>query len=272
MMFKFRPTYCFMLTSALVLGGCTLPDVVDMTAGGSSEYKAGSSEDLLAAEGEWKLVEEKRSPSPVQKHMNSRGQVQPAQTTRSGHYTESVKNMHVDEDIHFRVLRLERQMDTVRGDLDKVMPRFAALPKVKPDIKHDVKAAPAKKVVAHKKKVVKKTPVSGGDLRVVGVRVGVHPGKVRLVMDVSGAPKFMHDLDNAEKLLLVELPKTGWSAAAVKDFKGSALLKSYSVKTSDDGTSRLAIELKKAVKVGMAKVYEPNAVRGHRIVFDLSAL
>jgi hypothetical protein len=237
-----------------------VPSITEMSGG----QRADTAEDLLGAEGEWTLIEEKRSPSPVQKHMESRGQVKPTQISKSGNYTEKAKDMHVNEDIHFRVLRLERQMDTIRDNLDGAAPdlqystaKTAAKPKLKID--------PAPMKVANK-------AVSGGALRVTSVRTGMHPGKVRFVLDMSQKPTFSYDLDNDEKLLLVELPNTGWDAAMRKSLGSNPLIKSYSVRTSGDGASRLAIELRAPVQVGMAKVFAPNRTYGHRIVLDVSKL
>jgi hypothetical protein len=217
----------------------------------------------LSAEGEWTLIEEKRSPSPVQKHMQSREQVKPAQISKSKNYTKKAKDMHVNEDIHFRVLRLERQMDRLRDNIDGVYPT-AETKVVEPKLKID--PAPVKVAKAAPKRAV------GDGLRVVRVRTGMHPGKVRFVLDVNQKPTFRYDVDNDEKLLLLELPNTGWDASMRKSLGGNPLIKSYSVQKLNNGTSRLAIELKAPVKVGMAKVFAPNNVYGHRIVLDVSKM
>lgn len=270
--FKIKPTYCLLLTSALVLSACALEELTPMGSGGK---KVETAEDLLAAEGEWKLVEEQRPKNPLQKHMDSRDQVVPWKTSGSRDYTESAKSMHVDEDIHFRVLRLERQMDTVRSDLDKIVPKLAMVENkpVAVAAKTKVAATPAKKAMAvTKPKMEAKTVKSsvGGALRVMKVRHGVHPDKFRLVLDMSKTPKFTYDLDNTEGLLIVEMPATGWSAPMSKSFGNHPVVKSYNAQI-DGSTARMMIELKSPAKVTMAKAFKPNHVHGDRLVLDIAA-
>ncbi|MAF98105.1 MAG: hypothetical protein CMH26_05660 [Micavibrio sp.] len=272
---KIRSLYGLLLTSVLVIGACSLD---------SSSFNANSSEDLLAAEGEWKLVEEKRAPSPIQKHMETRGKVHPTNLAESKSYTESARGMHVDEDIHYRVLRLEKEMEAVRSDLEKVLPKIAALPDPKPNLKpmmgatsyiaapkEEPKVAKAESHAEPKaapQKAVSKKAI-GGPLRVVAVRTGRHPGKTRFVMDLSNAAKFSYNLDNAEKILLVELPGIGWDTAAQRSFGKDPMVKSYSAQVDGENT-RLLIELKKNAKVTMAQSFAPNHVHGHRLVLDIA--
>lgn len=254
-------SYALMMTSAFVLGACSLAE----------SYNAGSTEDLLAAQGEWVLVEERRAPSPVEKHMDTRGKVKPSDISKSKNYTKSAKSMHVDEDIHFRVLRLERQMDVVRDDLAQIKPMILDQPMTKKaQAKPMVKMPGQKRHVMPKKSVVKHDKAQmGGPLRVVGVRTGVHPGKYRFVMDVSAAPKFSYDLDNGEQLLTIDLPSTGWDTAMEKRLGGSSVVKGYRALVDGDVT-HLIIELQAPAKVLMAKAFKPNHVHGHRVVFDIA--
>ena len=287
-----------LLASSLVVFACS----------GEQKHAAGSPEALLEAEGDWALVEDKQAPTPEQKHMDSRQKVKPGQQTE-GHnaYTEKVAESGANDDVHFRVLRLERQMDALQGNFDKILPPLgqkaaadrelnkaveeiqsdriaeAATQKAPPPpmlkpLPEKIEPYPLKEAVAPlaiKKEVIATTtpapkPVTGGALQVSSVRVGEHTGSSRLVLDTSGPVKFTADLDSAENLLVVELPGVAWNAATQKAFGNSPLLKSYSAQPSGDGT-RLVIELKKAAKLTMKTALPPNEVHGHRIVFDLAA-
>lgn len=254
---------------------------------------AGSPEALLEAEGDWALVEDKKAADPEKQHMDSRKQVNPSQTQGHNAYTEKVSDSGANDDVHFRVLRLERQMENLQGDVDKLLPPLGAKAKADRDLNtaveeiqsarmgeikpYPMKEAPptakaeAKPVPAPKKAEAPVKPAVGGALQVTGVRVGDHPGKTRLVLDLTGPSKFTADLDSAENLLVVELPGAAWSAAATKSFGGHALLKSYSTQKSGDGT-RLVFELKKSSKLTMKSSLPPNSTYGHyRVVMDLSA-
>ena len=259
--FSIRPVYGLLMTSAFVLAACSMS-------------MDGSSEDLLSAEGEWKIVEEERSASPMQDHLDSRNKVHPNDVSSKRSYTKSVNNMNLDEEIHFRVLRLERQMDGVRSDLDKIVPKIMAMPEATDAQSPKAKVKPAKKVAAikpaKKAKVAKAVKIeSGGPLRVTRVRTGAHTGKTRLVLDMSGAGKMSYDLDNAEKLLIVELPGAGWSAPLQQSFKNDAYIKGYSAQVEGDKV-QLIVELKKAAKITMAQAYKPNSTYGHRLVLDIA--
>jgi hypothetical protein len=281
---KFRTRFCLIVTTSLVLVGCS---------GEQKQHAAGSPEALLEAEGEWALVEEKQAPSPEQKHMNSRQQVNPAMVESSGAYTEKVSESEANDDVHFRVLRLERQMNALQGNFDKMLPPLGMKANADRELNRAVEEIQASKMAEasapmppkveriepypdlqpKKKEPVKQAampkPVTGGALQVSGIRVGEHPGKTRLVLDVTGPSKFTADVDTAENLMVVELPGAGWGAATNKSFGNSPLLKGYSVQPSGDG-SRLVLELKKPAKLTMKSALPPNEQYGHRIVFDLA--
>lgn len=264
----------------------------------------GSPEALLAAEGEWALVEDKQAPSPQQKHMQSRKQVNPSQTQGHNAYTKTVAESDANDDVHFRVLRLERQMNALQGDFDKILPplsqraqadralneavediqgrqqgfaapeptkvpepmKLADKPAKKPE---QPRTASAARPAVQKPEAAKAQKPASGALAVTGVRLGDHPGKSRIVLDLSAQPKFSAELDSAENIVLVELPGAAWSAPAQKTYSNHPLIKSYSAQSSD-GITRLVIELKKSAKIGMKEVLPPNPTyANHRIVLDL---
>lgn len=102
---------------------------------------------------------------------------------------------------------------------------------------------------------------------VKAVRTGLHEGGInRLVLDLTGASSFSVDLDNTERLLVVEIPGAGWSAAKKGIFKNMPLLASWSTETLESGKgTRLVIQLSGAVKItGKSALKSPD-----RIVIDL---
>lgn len=302
------------LAAVLMISACSPPPP-----------KAGSPEALLNAEGEWKLVEEERLPSPEQKHKSTRAQVNPKKS--SAGYTENVKLAQVDEDVHFRVLRLERQMNTLRSDFNKILPPLAEearaaksmeaalaeiqtaagdvdasdqvlaeaaaaptptsvaapvpMPAPSSDSPSSKGRAPAPPMVitpekpqsanvpAKSARAVEKSVVPAGAAQVTALRVGEHPGKTRLVLDVSAASKFSADMDANENILVVELPSVSWSAPMHKAFDSHSILKSYTAQSSAEGT-RLVIEMKGPAKLAMKSALAPNDVYGHRIVLDVA--
>lgn len=114
--------------------------------------------------------------------------------------------------------------------------------------------------------VVQATP---GVTSVTGLRTGEHGDQTRLVLDVTGPANYRHDLDNNENLMVIELPGTKWSAAQSMTVK-SPIVQSYSVQSTDDGGSRVILQLKRTASVAYEGVIKPDANNAnYRIVINL---
>lgn len=115
--------------------------------------------------------------------------------------------------------------------------------------------------------------IPSGSASVSNIRLGEHPGKTRLVLDLSGPSPYSTELDNTEKLLIVQIPKAGWSAGQGRTLGKSPLVASYTAQPASDGGTTLAIELKRPVKIAADSSLPPNATyQNHRIFLDLVAL
>lgn len=114
-------------------------------------------------------------------------------------------------------------------------------------------------------------PASGA-VNVVDLRMGEHPGKTRLVLDLTGASGFSYDMNNKDHVLFVELPGAGWAGQREKIMGNHPLIAGYMAQPAGARGSTLAIKLKKNTKVVFSSALPPNEVRGHRIVLDLTAL
>ena len=274
--------FALLVTASLALGAC-----MDSFNGGT---KAETSEDLLGAEGTWHLVEEKRVPSPAQQHAAARRAVDPDQL-HNGNYTSQQKPqmMASGEDIHFRLLRMEREVQSLRADFNKLLPPLKQLLISDVQLENAIRnvenaqggyaprSAPGAAGSASAKARAVSQPVpraqsasSGPGVR--DVRVGDHPGKTRLVLDLSKSGTFTYDLDNNEKLLLVDLPSMPWSAAASKAFSKDPLIARYNASDNGNGGTMLAIQLKQPVRVLAAETLAPNNVYGNRIMLDIAPL
>ena len=108
---------------------------------------------------------------------------------------------------------------------------------------------------------------SGG---VTGVRVGVHPDRTRIVLDLSGPATFQTDLDNGERLLLVDLPQTPWSAPERQAASGKSLVTAWSAQSAHEGKGTTAVfQLSGPVKILTSSTLRPDGKSGDRIVIDL---
>ncbi len=104
---------------------------------------------------------------------------------------------------------------------------------------------------------------------VQALRLGEHPGKVRIVLDVRGKTSFNADLDNAEKILVIELPQAAWNAAAQQSFSGNPVLASYKTESMGDAGTRLIIVLKAATSIAYKSAMN-NPDGSSKIIIDLT--
>lgn len=112
-----------------------------------------------------------------------------------------------------------------------------------------------------------------GSAAVSNMRFGEHPGRTRLVLDLSGPSPYKTELDNTEKLLLVQISKAGWNAKTQEKLSKHPLIAGYTAQPAADGGTTLAIELAKPVKVVSESSLPPNATyQNHRIFIDLAAI
>lgn len=289
-----------LFTAVLIVGSCQVPQQSGPT---QIMPKDNSSEDLLAAQGTWNMVEEKQPASPVNQHLKARSQVDFHDTSAKRSYTKTASEDELEEEVHFRVMKLENEVADLRRDFKKILPPLSnlltsdvALSKAISEIQSDEKVeqkkdhgvvakyavpkdkipkaeSPKKMVKKEKPKAVHKPVVSDGPNVVVSLRRGEHPGKTRLVLDMKQKAKVKYDLDNDEKLLLIELPGVGWDTKTQEAFKNHPLIKSFSAQgSSKDGTT-VAIELHKSAKVLLSTVLGPNSTNpNYRYVIDLAAL
>jgi hypothetical protein len=123
---------------------------------------------------------------------------------------------------------------------------------------------------AAKEPAVPQPAAAGNDgPAVTAMRIGEHPGKIRIVLDMRGKTAFTADLDNKEKILVIELPKAAWNAESQKSFSGNPLLSSYRTEAAPDGGTMLILQLKSASSIGY-KASIDNPGGGSRIVIDLT--
>ncbi len=106
---------------------------------------------------------------------------------------------------------------------------------------------------------------------VKGVRIGEHGSKTRLVIDLTGKtkPEVSYDLDNAEKLLLVDMPGASWAGDKSGAPKSSAFITGWSVQEGAKGGSNLAVQLKKDAKILSTEYLKAQGKDPARLVVDI---
>lgn len=114
-------------------------------------------------------------------------------------------------------------------------------------------------------------PVPDGLAAVAGLRFGEHADRTRIVLDVTGQTPYRFDLDNEERLLIVELPEARWNGRESWSGPDAPLVTAYTVQSMDGGTgTRLILQLNRDSRVieDMALPPAPGG-RHNRIVIDL---
>jgi hypothetical protein len=130
----------------------------------------------------------------------------------------------------------------------------------------DMTKSPQSPVQKDKVSAVQK-PVSGAPA-VKQVRFGGKPDRARIVLDMTSATNISYDLDNAEKILVLEIPKTKWDAKTEMAVRSSELVSSYQAENTENG-SRLILQLKQPVKVLRSNTLSPSDGMGNRFYIDL---
>ncbi len=122
-------------------------------------------------------------------------------------------------------------------------------------------------------KPLRSIEVAAAEAEVSQMRLGEHPDKTRLVLDLSGEVNYTTEIDSSGKFLTVELPHAGWRTAT-RSVLESSLIAGYTAERSENGDgTKLRLELKKPVKIIGAAALSPDvrAGRPHRIYFDIRA-
>lgn len=203
------------------------------------------------------------------------------------------KSLRSDEE---RLDRLERAVQNLRNEFDKSAPSIKRLMAIERDIQDLLvelrkmadesdammvsssmaseatvpQAPPAQKKARAKPKVKAPPPVTGGKASVYDVRTGEHPGKTRIVLDVNSKTGFSTDIDNDEKIMIVELPNASWDTATSRNLRNSPYISSYKAEETGEG-SMLIFQLKRNVKIAyQGDLKSLSASAGRRIVIDLT--
>ncbi len=103
------------------------------------------------------------------------------------------------------------------------------------------------------------------------LRAGEHADKIRIVIDTNKRTDFNIDLDNDEKLIIIELPNAKWIGNKNHNFKDSKLLESYTIEPINNGKgSMIVLSLKNKTSIIREKRLSPDKQNPYqRIYFDL---
>ena len=101
------------------------------------------------------------------------------------------------------------------------------------------------------------------------IRIGEHSDKTRLVLEVTNKTEFQIDIDNGEKIMVVDLPNAA-AEAATAQVRKSSLISSYNIMDNGQGGSRLVVQLKKAAQVKSTQTLPATGKQPVRLVIDVA--
>lgn len=163
------------------------------------------------------------------------------------------------DELEVEVTALRQELNLIRPSLQKAMADKTPVKKTSP-APQAPKPAPPVAVETYQ-----------GPPMLASVRAGEHPGRTRLVLDVGRETPFSYDLDNFEKILMINLPE----AAHGKELRGvlqsSPFVAAYQSQPTETG-SRLFVQLRQPVKILKADNIRATAENGARIFFDITGM
>lgn len=112
---------------------------------------------------------------------------------------------------------------------------------------------------------------NAGQVKVLAIRGGNHPGKARIAIDFSGAVQYRVAIDDIRNVLRVKFENTFWGPELLGGLGDSPLLGSYVVQEEENGSVLLEIRLKKKAVISETMVLRPGVTQNHRVVIDLKS-
>lgn len=178
-----------------------------------------------------------------------------------------------------RLTAIEADIQSLLGDLktlaqtEKLPSEIESAPVEGVEVTEEEPPAPVSLLETDKNPVPleqKVSAVSGG-AKIEKIRIGLHPDKERIVIELSDKNAYDIDLDNEEKILVVSFPGLGTDDSAVTD---GTDLKSYLISSYDVSASmqdlNIIFQLKKTTKVFHSEWLNAGQnYKYHRLIIDL---
>lgn len=291
-----------LLCAVLTLGGCSgfdLPSLPDIPGFGDDDKSEGAEKDM---KNEVSYLEEKRKSRGGVNPKNIFGKSLRSDTERMDRLERAVQDLRNEFD---QAEPSIRRLTALEGEIQKLIKELKVLNNdtsgfttptavkrntssqgivgfgASPSVTKRANNAPASKATPVKpaptkapvKSYQKKSPpnIANGVASVFDVRVGEHPNRTRIVMDVSSTTGFNIDIDNNENIIIIELPQAGWTAAKSKNFAKSNFISSYRVESSESG-HMMILQLKRDAKVVYKGDLKSNTGNSRRLVIDLGGV
>jgi hypothetical protein len=126
--------------------------------------------------------------------------------------------------------------------------------------------APIKKGTTQKKVIENQASTAPSD--VTGVRIGEHPDKIRIVLDLSAKTSYTLDYDPKSNSIFIEMPYASWSAK--KEWKSTkpSIVNQYHVEAVGSGI-RFILEVDEGASVGASGLLSADKGKKDRLYIDI---
>ncbi|MBT3549551.1 MAG: outer membrane beta-barrel protein [Rhodospirillaceae bacterium] len=114
-------------------------------------------------------------------------------------------------------------------------------------------------------------PGQTGIASVNAIRVGVHPDKMRIVLDISGPTDMGFEVADDGKAVIINMPAAVWKAGEFTTRHSRAMLSEFLYTPSESGGGRLSLFMKRPVRIERPFLVPPKGKRGYRLVIDAVA-
>ena len=114
-------------------------------------------------------------------------------------------------------------------------------------------------------------PAGASSAQIRDIRFGEHPGRTRIVFDMSDNVSYRYNLHTDGKTLWLDMPGAAWTGAAESAMAQSPLVSSWQMEEGAGGT-RVTIRMKQPARVLTAEALPRAGGQEPRIVIDLAPL
>ncbi len=106
-------------------------------------------------------------------------------------------------------------------------------------------------------------------LTVSDVRVGKHPDKTRIVLDISKPTNLAYEVSGDGRAVFIDLPSVEWEAAPFSARHAEGVVVDYRFNSDGKSGGRLSILTDQPVRIRRPFFVAPGGNMGHRIVIDV---
>lgn len=108
-----------------------------------------------------------------------------------------------------------------------------------------------------------------GSVTVTDMRVGKHPNKTRIVLDITKPTNLAFEVSGDGQALFIDLPTATWNAAPFSARHAEGVVVDYRFQSNGKSGGRLSVLTDQPIRIKRPFFVAPRGNMGHRIVIDM---